>query len=66
VRLIAGGADFREYGWLHDEEIAKLREDMIAGFRRHDEEIARLREDMIEGFRRHDEEITSQAQGGYD
>ncbi|MEM2716930.1 MAG: DUF3782 domain-containing protein, partial [Archaeoglobaceae archaeon] len=35
----------------------KLREDMIAGFRRHDEEIAKLREDMITGFKRHDEEI---------
>jgi hypothetical protein len=34
----------------HDEEIAKLREDMIAGFRRHDEEIAKLREDMNRGF----------------
>jgi hypothetical protein len=41
----------------HDEEIAKLREDMIAGFKRHDEEIAKLREDMIAGFKRHDEEI---------
>lgn len=34
----------------------KLREDMIASFRRHDEEFAMLRTDMIEGFnllRRH-------------
>jgi len=39
------------------EEQVKLREDMIAGFKRHDEEIAKLREDMIAGFKRHDEEI---------
>ncbi|MEM1582635.1 MAG: hypothetical protein QXK89_09035 [Candidatus Bathyarchaeia archaeon] len=42
----------------HSEEIAKLREDMIAGFKRHDEEIAKLREDMVAGFKRHDEEFT--------
>ncbi|MGC8937241.1 MAG: PD-(D/E)XK nuclease family protein, partial [Candidatus Methanomethylicaceae archaeon] len=36
---------------------ARLREDMVAGFKRHDEEIARLREDMVAGFKRHDEEI---------
>ncbi|MEM2684956.1 MAG: hypothetical protein QW114_05650, partial [Candidatus Nezhaarchaeales archaeon] len=41
----------------HDEEMAKLREDMIAGFKRHDEEMAKLREDMIAGFKRHDEEM---------
>jgi chromosome segregation ATPase len=55
----------------HDEELAKLREDMnklredmILGFKRHDEilekhaqELAKLREDMIAGFRRHDEEL---------
>ncbi|MEM3614323.1 MAG: DUF3782 domain-containing protein, partial [Nitrososphaerales archaeon] len=48
----------------HDEEIAKLRADMVEGFKRHDEilvkhseEIAKLREDMLKGFRRHDEEI---------
>ncbi|MEM0329963.1 MAG: DUF3782 domain-containing protein [Archaeoglobaceae archaeon] len=41
----------------HEEELKKLREDMITGFKRHDEEIAKLREDMIAGFRRHDEEI---------
>lgn len=41
----------------HEEELAKLREDMnklredmIAGFRRHDEELAKLREDMNKGF----------------
>ena len=46
------------------EEIARLREDMIVGFKRHDEilakhgeEMARLREDMVAGFKRHDEEI---------
>jgi len=44
------------------EEMKKLREDMIAGFRRHDEilkqhseELVRLRQEMAEGFRRHDE-----------
>ena len=55
----------------HEAELVKLREDMIAGFRRHDEELAslreetsrlreetnRLREDMMLGFRRHDEEF---------
>jgi len=48
----------------HEAELVRLREDMIAGFRRHDEELARLREDMnklredmIAGFRRHDEEL---------
>ncbi len=41
----------------HQAELVRLREDMIAGFRRHDEEIAKLREDMTAGFRRHDEEI---------
>ncbi|MEM2213257.1 MAG: DUF3782 domain-containing protein [Candidatus Nezhaarchaeales archaeon] len=47
-----------------EAEIARLRADMIAGFKRHDEEftkvwseIARLREDMIAGFKRHDEEL---------
>ncbi|MEM2167646.1 MAG: DUF3782 domain-containing protein, partial [Candidatus Bathyarchaeia archaeon] len=47
-----------------EAEIARLREDMNAGFKRHDEEftkvwgeIAKLREDMIAGFRRHDEEL---------
>ena len=39
------------------EDMNKLREDMVAGFRRHDDEIAKLREDMVAGFRRHDEEI---------
>jgi len=39
------------------EEIKKLREDMIAGFKRHDEEIAKLREDMNKGFKRYDEEL---------
>jgi chromosome segregation ATPase len=50
-------------------ELAKLREDMITGFRRHDEilekhaqEIAKLREDMIIGFRRHDEILERHAQ----
>ncbi|MEM4531710.1 MAG: DUF3782 domain-containing protein [Thermofilaceae archaeon] len=46
------------------QELAKLRQDMLEGFRRHEEEMARiwgeiakLREDMIAGFRRHDEEL---------
>jgi chromosome segregation ATPase len=30
----------------HAQEMAKLREDMNAGFRRHDEELAKLREDF--------------------
>ena len=34
----------------HNEEIAKLREDMNKGFKRYDEEIAKLREDMNRGF----------------
>ncbi|MEM2170055.1 MAG: DUF3782 domain-containing protein [Candidatus Bathyarchaeia archaeon] len=34
----------------HWQEIVKLREDMLLGFRRHDEEMARLREDMNRGF----------------
>jgi len=41
----------------HEEEIARLREDMIKGFERHDREIEKLREDMIKGFERHDREI---------
>jgi hypothetical protein len=32
------------------EDMNKLREDMVEGFRRHDIELARLREDMIKGF----------------
>lgn len=43
----------------HGAELVKLREDMVAGFRRHDEKIAKLREDIIAGFKRHDEELTS-------
>ncbi|MCS7113221.1 MAG: hypothetical protein NZ955_04595 [Candidatus Bathyarchaeota archaeon] len=39
----------------YSEEMGKLREDMIVGFRRYDEEIRKLREDMLEGFKRHDE-----------
>jgi len=46
----------------NSEEIAKLRKDMLEGFKRHDEavrrnseEIRKLREDMLEGFKRHDE-----------
>ncbi|MEM4175696.1 MAG: hypothetical protein QXT56_05600, partial [Candidatus Nitrosocaldus sp.] len=46
------------------EEMNKLRQDMLEGFRRHDEEFARvwqsiekLRQDMLEGFKRHDEEL---------
>ena len=39
------------------EDMNKLREDMIAGFKRYDEEMTRLREDMVVGFKRHDEEI---------
>ncbi|MCS7129460.1 MAG: DUF3782 domain-containing protein, partial [Candidatus Caldarchaeum sp.] len=42
----------------YDEEFVRLREEMVAGFRRHDEEITKLREDMMLGFKRHDEEIT--------
>jgi len=41
----------------HEAELVKLREDMIAGFKRYDEAIAKLRADMNQGFRRHDEEI---------
>jgi len=48
----------------HEEELKKLREDMIRGFERHDKEIAelrqemnRLREDMVKGFERHDKEL---------
>ena len=48
----------------HDEELVKLRKDMVEGFKRHDEEaaelraeIAQLRQDMLEGFKRHDEEL---------
>ena len=33
-----------------EAEIARLRADMIAGFKRHDEELAKLRADMITGF----------------
>ncbi|MEM1509529.1 MAG: DUF3782 domain-containing protein [Thermofilaceae archaeon] len=40
------------------QELAKLREDMVKGFERHDQELAKLREDMIAGFKRHDEELT--------
>ncbi|MEM4154206.1 MAG: DUF3782 domain-containing protein [Candidatus Caldarchaeum sp.] len=50
----------------HEAELVKLREDMIAGFKRHDEELAalraetnKLREDMIAGFKRHDEELAA-------
>jgi len=46
------------------EDMNKLREDMVGGFKRHDVELAklredmnRLREDMIEGFRKHDAEL---------
>jgi len=45
------------------EEIKKLREDMIAGFKRHDEEIAKLREDMVTGFRVFDNRIGSLEKG---
>jgi len=45
-------------------EIARLREDMVAGFERHDQELARLREDMNKliremrsGFERHEGEL---------
>ncbi len=48
----------------NEQEIARLREDMIKGFERHDREIQRLteemtklREDMIKGFERHDVEL---------
>jgi len=39
------------------EDMNKLREDMLEGFRRYDGELIRLREDMLEGFRRHDIEL---------
>jgi hypothetical protein len=39
------------------EDINKLREDMVEGFRRYDGELIRLREDMVEGFKRHDVEL---------
>jgi hypothetical protein len=39
------------------EDMNKLREDMVEGFRRHDIELAKLREDMVEGFKRHDVEL---------
>jgi len=32
------------------EDMNRLREDMVEGFKRHDEEIAKLREDMNRGF----------------
>jgi hypothetical protein len=48
----------------NEQELIRLREDMVEGFKRHDEEIAKLREDMnklredmVAGFKRHDEEI---------
>jgi hypothetical protein len=39
------------------EDLNKLREDMVEGFRRYDGELIRLREDMVEGFKRHDVEL---------
>jgi hypothetical protein len=39
------------------EDMNKLREDMVEGFRRYDGELIRLREDIVEGFRRHDIEL---------
>jgi hypothetical protein len=44
----------------NEQELARLREDMLTGFRRHDEELARLRR-MLTGFKRHDE----QTEGGH-
>ncbi|MEM3653087.1 MAG: hypothetical protein QXL21_08185 [Nitrososphaerales archaeon] len=48
----------------HEEQLVKLREDMLKGFARHDEillghgeELKKLREDMLKGFARHDEEM---------
>ncbi|MEM2883721.1 MAG: DUF3782 domain-containing protein [Nitrososphaerales archaeon] len=48
----------------NDQQIAKLRKDMLLGFKetrqalkQHAAEIAKLRADMVEGFKRHDEEI---------
>jgi len=48
----------------NEQEMAKLREDMVKGFERHDreiqrltEEMNRLREDMVKGFERHDREL---------
>ena len=32
------------------EDMNKLREDMVIGFKRHDEEIAKLREDIVRSF----------------
>jgi hypothetical protein len=46
----------------HDEEIAKLRAEMMEGFKRHDEQIAQLKKDMVEGFnllRRHLEALAA-------
>ncbi|MEM3733553.1 MAG: DUF3782 domain-containing protein [Nitrososphaerales archaeon] len=46
----------------NDQQIAKLRKDMLLGFKetrqalkQHATEIAKLRADMVEGFKRHDE-----------
>ena len=43
----------------HEAELVRLREDMIAGFRRHDEELVRLREDMVAGFARVDRLVSA-------
>jgi hypothetical protein len=53
--MVKGFARHDELLAKHSEEITRLREDMVAGFKRHDEEISRLREDMVKGFARHDE-----------
>jgi len=37
-----------------EEEIKKLRKDLVNGFKRHDIELEKLREDMNKGFERHD------------
>jgi hypothetical protein len=48
----------------NEQELVRLREDMVKGFERHDREIQRLteemnklREDMTKGFERHDREL---------
>jgi len=41
----------------YEEQLVKLREDMVEGFKRHDEMIAKLREDMTLEFKRHNEEM---------
>jgi len=42
----------------HAQEITKLREDMIIGFRRHDEELTKLREDLNKMYRQIDTRLS--------